>query len=87
MRRDLFQFDLPDELIAKQPAAQRQGSRLLYLDSQKSDLRHQQFADLLGHIAPGDLMVFLRCFDCYRRLCRYLCRSLLGTSPRTGPDQ
>ena len=58
MRRDLFQFDLPDELIAKQPAAQRQGSRLLYLDSQKSDLRHQQFADLLGHIAPGDLMVF-----------------------------
>ena len=58
MRRDLFQFDLPDELIARQPAEQRQGSRLLYLDSASEDLRHQQFTDLLSHIEPGDLMVF-----------------------------
>ena len=58
MRRDLFQFDLPDELIARQPAEQRQGSRLLYLDSAAEDLRHQQFNDLLSHIEPGDLMVF-----------------------------
>jgi S-adenosylmethionine:tRNA ribosyltransferase-isomerase len=58
MRRDLFQFDLPDELIARQPAEQRQGSRLLYLDSASTDLRHQQFTDLLSHIEPGDLMVF-----------------------------
>lgn len=58
MRRDLFQFDLPDELIARQPAEQRRGSRLLYLDSVADDLRHQQFADVLDHIAPGDLMVF-----------------------------
>jgi S-adenosylmethionine:tRNA ribosyltransferase-isomerase len=58
MRRDLFQFDLPDELIARQPAPQRQGSRLLYLDSASNDLQHQQFPDLLHHIRPGDLMVF-----------------------------
>ena len=58
MRRDLFKFDLPDELIARQPAEQRQGSRLLYLDSAAEDLRHQQFTDLLSHIEPGDLMVF-----------------------------
>jgi S-adenosylmethionine:tRNA ribosyltransferase-isomerase len=58
MRRDLFQFDLPDELIARQPAEQRQGSRLLYLDSHNDDLQHQQFTDLLSHIQPGDLMVF-----------------------------
>ncbi|MDB9805753.1 S-adenosylmethionine:tRNA ribosyltransferase-isomerase, partial [Porticoccaceae bacterium] len=58
MRRDLFQFDLPDGLIARQPAEQRQGSRLLYLDSASEDLRHQQFTDLLAHIEPGDLMVF-----------------------------
>jgi S-adenosylmethionine:tRNA ribosyltransferase-isomerase len=58
MRRDLFQFDLPDELIARQPAPQRQGSRLLYLDSGSNKLQHQQFPDLLDHIQPGDLMVF-----------------------------
>ena len=58
MRRDLFQFDLPDELIARQPAQQRQGSRLLYLNSASNDLQHQQFPDLIDHIQPGDLMVF-----------------------------
>jgi len=58
MRRDLFQFDLPDELIARQPAHQRQGSRLLYLNSASNDLQHQQFPDLIDHIQPGDLMVF-----------------------------
>ena len=58
MRRDLFQFDLPDELIARQPAQQRQGSRLLYLNSASNDLQHQQFPDLIEHIQPGDLMVF-----------------------------
>ena len=58
MRRDLFQFELPDELIARQPAEQRQGSRLLYLDSQADNLQHQKFTDLLSHIQPGDLMVF-----------------------------
>lgn len=58
MRRDLFQFDLPDELIARQPAQQRHGSRLLYLDSASKELQHQQFPDLLNHIQAGDLMVF-----------------------------
>ncbi len=58
MRRDLFQFDLPDELIARQPAQQRQGSRLLYLNSASDELQHQQFPDILEHINQGDLMVF-----------------------------
>ena len=58
MRRDLFQFDLPDELIARQPALLRQRSRLLYLNSASNDLQHQQFPDLIYHIQPGDLMVF-----------------------------
>ena len=58
MRRDLFQFELPDELIARQPAEQRQGSRLLYLDSQADNLQHQKFTDLLSHIQYGDLIVF-----------------------------
>ncbi|MBT5577228.1 MAG: tRNA preQ1(34) S-adenosylmethionine ribosyltransferase-isomerase QueA [Porticoccaceae bacterium] len=58
MRRDLFKFELPDELIARQPAKERQGSRLLYLDSASETLKHQQFSDFLSHIQPGDLLVF-----------------------------
>lgn len=58
MRRDQFHYQLPDELIARQPAAERRGSRLLTLDGPTGELGHKQFPDLLGMIEPGDLMVF-----------------------------
>ena len=58
MRRDHFQFDLPDELIARQPAAERRGSRLLYLDSGAESMEHQQFSGFLDHVQAGDLLVF-----------------------------
>ena len=53
-----FQFDLPNELIARYPLAERRASRLLVLDGSTGALKHQQFTDLLGHLRPGDLMVF-----------------------------
>jgi len=52
-----FDYDLPAELIAQAPAAQRGGSRLLHLDS-AGDLHDRQFADLAGLLRPGDLLVF-----------------------------
>jgi S-adenosylmethionine:tRNA ribosyltransferase-isomerase len=58
MRRDHFQFDLPDELIARQPTEERRDSRLLFLDSNSQTLQHQQFEDFLSHIQAGDLLVF-----------------------------
>ena len=58
MRRDQFYFDLPDELIAREPAAERTGSRLLYLDSAAERLQHSQFSDFLAYIGPDDLLVF-----------------------------
>ena len=58
MRRDHFQFDLPNELIARQPTEQRQGSRLLFLDGAQNTLKHQQFSDFLSHVQAGDLIVF-----------------------------
>ena len=53
-----FDFDLPDELIARFPAAQRSGSRLMVLDGQNGQITHRQFPDLLDYLRPGDLMVF-----------------------------
>ena len=58
MRRDHFQFDLPNELIARQPTEQRQGSRLLFLDGAQNTLKHQQFSDFLSHVQADDLIVF-----------------------------
>ena len=58
MRRDLFHFDLPDELIAAQPPEKRGGSRLLCVDKASGAVRHSQFSQLLALVQPGDLMVF-----------------------------
>ncbi len=58
MRVADFSFDLPDELIARYPTAQRNASRLLTLDGVDGQLADKQFTDLLELINPGDLMVF-----------------------------
>ena len=58
MRRDQFSYHLPDELIARQPATERRGSRLLCLDGPSGELAHRQFPDILERTQPGDLMVF-----------------------------
>lgn len=58
MRVADFSFELPDELIARYPMAQRNASRLLTLDGNTGELGDKQFTDLLAMINPGDLMVF-----------------------------
>lgn len=58
MRVAHFQFDLPDELIARYPLPERRASRLLVLDGPSGAIAHKQFTDLLDYLRPGDLMVF-----------------------------
>ncbi len=58
MRRSDFHFDLPEELIAQRPAAERRGSRLLVLDGAEETLQDRLFTDLPGLLRPGDLLVF-----------------------------
>ncbi len=58
MRVKDFHFDLPDEFIARFPAAQRTDSRLLCLDGNSGALEHRHFPDLLQRVNAGDLMVF-----------------------------
>ena len=58
MQRTDFHFDLPDALIAQQPAAERSGSRLLFLDGNSGERADLHFPDLLDLIRPGDLLVF-----------------------------
>jgi len=51
-----FDYDLPEELIAQEPLAERDRSRLLHLRGDGS-LAHHVFADLPSLLAPGDLVV------------------------------
>ena len=55
MRVDLFDFDLPTELIALRPAEQRDASRLLVVGQGIED---RIVRDLPGLLRPGDLLVF-----------------------------
>lgn len=57
MRTADFHFDLPPELVAQQPAGQRDGSRLLVLDRKSQQISHGCFPDLLKYLTPGDVLV------------------------------
>lgn len=52
-----FDFHLPPELIAQEPAADRGGSRLLVLDRATGELVHSTIPALPGFLASGDLVV------------------------------
>jgi S-adenosylmethionine:tRNA ribosyltransferase-isomerase len=52
-----FYYDLPDELIARFPLAQRSASRLLCLNRKTGIITHQKFTDLINLLEPGDLLV------------------------------
>jgi S-adenosylmethionine:tRNA ribosyltransferase-isomerase len=58
MRRTDFHFELPQELIAQQPAATRSASRLLLLDAAAGLQQDLQFRDFPGLLNAGDLLVF-----------------------------
>jgi len=57
VRVDLFDYDLPDDLIAQQPAERRDGSRLMLLDRATGSLEHRLFSEIPALLRPGDLLV------------------------------
>lgn len=52
-----FYFDLPEELIAQDPLEDRSSSRLLVLDRETGEIKHQIFRDILEYFQPGDCLV------------------------------
>lgn len=56
-----FDYHLPKELIAKEPLAERSGSRLLHLTRHADSMpfcEHRHFKDIVDLINPEDLVVF-----------------------------
>lgn len=52
-----FYFDLPEELIAQDPLADRAGSRLLVLDKETGAIEHRGFKDIVEYLQEGDCLV------------------------------
>lgn len=58
MRPGDFDYELPTELIARFPAGERRGSRLLVVDAPQEVLLDTAFAALPQFLERGDLLVF-----------------------------
>ncbi len=58
VKKSDFDFDLPHELIAQAPLAERSASRLLLLDAAAGRREDRMFRDLPQLLRAGDLLVF-----------------------------
>ncbi|WP_055105124.1 tRNA preQ1(34) S-adenosylmethionine ribosyltransferase-isomerase QueA [Paenibacillus ihumii] len=57
MNVDLYDFELPEELIAQTPLADRTASRLLTLNKATGEVQHHLFPAILDYLRPGDTLV------------------------------
>src|SRR5437764_457754 len=76
MQTAFFDYELPPHLIAQQPSAERDASRLLLVRRQTETIEHRHFRDLPELLASGDLLVL--------NDTRVLPARLLGRRARTG---
>nr|WP_259544782.1 tRNA preQ1(34) S-adenosylmethionine ribosyltransferase-isomerase QueA [Heyndrickxia oleronia] len=57
MKIDLFDFNLPESLIAQTPLKNRSDSRLMVLNKQTGEIEHQVFKNITKYLKPGDCLV------------------------------
>jgi len=57
LKKQDFNYDLPEELIAQTPLADRSASRLMVLDKKTGDVSHKHFTDILTYLKAGDTLV------------------------------
>ncbi|MGH8179460.1 MAG: S-adenosylmethionine:tRNA ribosyltransferase-isomerase, partial [Steroidobacteraceae bacterium] len=76
MLRTDFTYDLPPELIAQAPPAERSAGRMLVLDRRTGALADRRVRDLPSYLAPGDLLVL--------NDTRVVAARIFGTKPSGG---
>lgn len=57
MRKEDFNFDLPEELIAQNPLEDRSSSRLLVLDKETGKTENHVFREIIDYLEAGDCLV------------------------------
>ena len=75
---NLFDFYLPEELIAQQPVALRDHSRLLAINYGNKTYEDRHFYDILEYLKPGDVLV--------RNNTKVIPARLLGVKEKTGAN-
>ncbi len=74
-----YDFELPQSLIAQQPMANRDGSRLLVIHRDSGTIEHRQFREIVGFIPAGDALVV--------NTTKVFRARLLGTRPSGAPAE
>ena len=57
MKLSNFEFELPQELLAKYPAEHRDESRLMVLNKKEGTIEHKLFKDVINYFDEGDVMM------------------------------
>ena len=57
MKLSQYDYELPEDLIAQEPAPRRDMSRLMVLRRDQTELEHRMFCDLAGYLREGDTIV------------------------------
>lgn len=57
MKQSKFKYDLPQDLIAMRPMAERDESRLLVLHKNSGEAEHKVFKDIVDYAGPNDCLV------------------------------
>ena len=76
MKIDLFDFELPEELIAQRPSDKRDHSRLLVIDKDNKKYEDKMFYDIVDYFHDGDVLV--------RNNTKVIPARLLGIKEKTG---
>lgn len=71
-----FYYDLPEELIAQFPSAERDMCRLMVLDRETGRVEHKVFRDIIDYLNPEDMLVV--------NSSKVIPARLLGTTEKTG---
>src|SRR5437660_130307 len=52
-----YDYELPDDLLARWPLARREDSRMMVLNRAKQSIEHKSFTDFASYLRDGDLVV------------------------------
>ena len=57
VKTDDFNYNLPEELIAQTPLEKRDNSKLMVVDKQTGEIRHEMFSNIINYLNSDDILV------------------------------
>lgn len=57
LKKSDYYYELPEELIAQDPLADRSSSKMMVLDKNTGEITHKHFYNIIDYLSPGDCLV------------------------------